>query len=118
MYASLPLTVALTLSRDVGMSPVTGSKSPPPQMRVVCERLLPLISTHVFGEMVAASRVAFRIWVDTGALSVKVKDAAILGPKTEASGCCGAWANPAAALANSSAAEMKVDFISPSLVQF
>src|ERR1039457_3037843 len=118
MKAGLPLIVALTLSRAVGMLPVTGSKSPPPQMRVVCERLLPLISTHVFCEIVAASPVAFRIWVDAGVLSVKVKDAAILGPKTEASGCCGAWANPAAALANSSAAEMKVDFISPSLVQF
>src|ERR1022692_1219713 len=116
MYAGLLLTVVLTPSREVGICPPT--KSPPPQMRVVCERLLPLISTHVFCEIVAASPVAFRIWVDTGALSVNVKDAAILGPKTEASGCCGAWANPAAALANSSAAEMKVDFISPSLVQF
>src|ERR1035441_8958862 len=95
MYAGLLLTVALTPSRDVGICPFT--KSAPPQMRVVCERLLPLISTQVFCEIVAASPVAFRIWVDTGALSVNVKDAAVLGPKTEASGCCGAWANPAAA---------------------
>src|ERR1017187_5467005 len=116
MYAGLLLTVALTPSRDVGICPPT--KSPPPQMRVVCERLLPLISTHVFCEIVAASPVAFRIWVDAGVLSVKVKDAAILGPQPGASGCCGTWENPVAALANNSAAVIKVDFMGPSLAQF
>src|ERR1039457_2391631 len=117
MKAGLPLIVALTLSRAVGMLPVTGSKSPPPQMRVVWERLLPLISTHVFCEILGASPVAFRTCTDTGMLSVKVKDTAIFGPKTEASGCCGTCANPAAALANNSAAENKVDFMGPSLIQ-
>src|ERR1017187_4406287 len=118
MKAGLPLIVALTLSRAVGMLPVTGSKSPPPQMRVVCERLLPLISTHVFCEIVAASPVAFRIWVDAGVLSGKLKAAAILGPKTEASGCCGTWENPVAALANNSAAVIKADFMVLPLAKF
>jgi hypothetical protein len=63
--------------------------------------------------MVAASPVAFRTWVDTGVLSVKVKDAAIFGPKTEASGCCGTWASPAVALANSNAVVIRVDFMGP-----
>jgi len=56
--------------------------------------------------------------MDTGVLSLKVKDAAIFGPKTEASGCWGAWENPTVAPANKSAAESKFDFMSPSLFQF
>ena len=69
MNAGLLFTVAVTPPTEVGRRPCA-KDGELPQSVVVLDRLVPLISTQVFSEIVAASPVAFSTCVmERGALS-------------------------------------------------
>src|ERR1035437_8797130 len=114
MKAGLLFTVALTPLTLVGNSPCAKEVAVL-QSRILGARFTPLISTQVFWEMVVlASLVALATRLETGALSVKVREAASFGPKTDARGRGCTWENPATAPANINTAVKVMDFINPS----